>query len=62
MRLPLTKLENIVVIIITIHSLPLLLRLLFLVLTGGYTENLCVFYFYKFIGKLTVFLQIQELI
>ena len=55
MRLPLTKLENIALIIITIPLTlsPLLLLLLFRL--GGYTVNLCVFYFYKIIGKLTVF-------
>jgi hypothetical protein len=31
-----------------------------LVRLGGYIVNLCVFYFSKLIGKLTVFLQIQE--
>jgi hypothetical protein len=27
---------------------------------GGYTVNLCAFYFYKLIGKLTAFWQLQE--
>jgi hypothetical protein len=34
--------------------------LLFLVRLGGYIVNLCDFYFYKLIGKLTAFLQLQE--
>ncbi len=56
MRLSLTKLGNIVMIIITI---PLTLSPLCLVLIErlrGYTVNMCDFYFYKLIGKLTVFL------
>jgi hypothetical protein len=60
MRLPLTKLENIELIIITTPPLPSLLCVLFLVRPGGYTVNLCVFYFYKLIGKLTASLQLQE--
>ena len=36
------------------------LYLILLVRPGGYTVNLCSFYFYKFIGKLTAFLQLQE--
>ena len=38
------------------------LCLLLLVRLGGYTVTLCAFYFYKLIGKLTAFLQLQELI
>jgi hypothetical protein len=34
-----------------------LLCLLLLVCLGGYIVNLCVFYFYSLIGKLTVFFQ-----
>ena len=34
--------------------------LLLLVRLGGYIVNLCVFYFYRLIGKLTAFLQLQE--
>jgi hypothetical protein len=34
--------------------------LLLLVRLGGYIVNLCDFYFYKLIGKLTAFLQLQE--
>ena len=60
MRLPLTKLENIALIIITTPPLPSPLCLLLLVRPGGYTVNLCAFYFYKLIGKLTAFLQFQE--
>ena len=55
MSLPLTKLENIVLIIITIPLTLSPLYLLLLVRLGGYTVNLCSFYFYKFIGKLTAF-------
>jgi hypothetical protein len=36
------------------------LCLLLLVRLGGYIVNLCDFYFYKLIGKLTAFLQLQE--
>ena len=60
MRLLLTKLENITLIIITI---PLTLSpsyLLFLVRLEGYIVNLCDFYSYKIIGKLTSFLHLQE--
>ena len=60
MRLSLTKLENIVMIIITIPLTRSSLCLLLLTRLGGYTVNLCVFYFYKIIGKLTVFFQRQE--
>ena len=47
MRIPLTKLENIVLIIITIPLTISPLCLLFLVRLGGYTVNLYSFYFYK---------------
>ena len=60
MRLPLTKLENMALIIITIPLMLSPLCLLLLVRLGGYTVNLCAFYFYKLIGKLTAFLQLQE--
>ncbi len=59
MRLFLTKLENIGLTIITILLLLSPLCLLLLVRLGGYIVNLCDFYFYKLIGKLT-FLQLQE--
>jgi hypothetical protein len=36
------------------------LCLLLLVRLGGYIVNLSDFHFYKFIGKLTAFLQLQE--
>ena len=58
MRLPLTRLENITLTIrispLTISPLCLLVRL------GDYIVNLCVFYFYKLITKLTVSFQLQE--
>jgi hypothetical protein len=60
MRLLLTKLENIALTIITIHPMLSPLCLLLLVRLGGYIVNLCDFYFYKLIGKLTAFLQLQE--
>ena len=60
MRLPLTKLENIALIIITIPPPVSPLCLLLLVRPGGYKVNLCDFYFYKVIGKLTASLQLQE--
>ncbi len=60
MRLPLTKLENIALIIITIPLTLSPLCLLLLVRLGDYTVNLYVFYFYKLIGKLTASFQIQE--
>jgi hypothetical protein len=36
------------------------LYLLLIVRLGDYKVNLCNFYFYKLIGKLTAFLQLQE--
>jgi hypothetical protein len=36
------------------------LCLLLLVRLGDYIVNLCVFYFYKLIGKLTAFVQLQQ--
>ena len=60
MRMLLTKLENIALIIITIPRLASPLCLLLLVRPVGYTVNLCAFYFYKLIGKLTASLQLQE--
>jgi hypothetical protein len=38
------------------------LYLLLLVRLGGYIVNLCVFYSYRLIGKVTAFLQFQEFI
>ena len=60
MKLILTKLENIVLTIITIPLTLYPLCRLLLVRPGGYIVTLCVFYFYKVIGKLTVFFQVQE--
>ncbi len=60
MRLLVTKLENIVVTIITMNPIISPWILILLVRLGGYIVNLCDFYFYKIIGKLTGFLQIQE--
>ena len=60
MRIPLTKLENIELIIITVLlTLSPLCQLLVVRLTG-YTLSLSSFCFYKLIGKLTAFLQLQE--
>ena len=60
MRMLLTKLENITLIIITIPLTLSPLYLLLLLRLGGYPVNLCVFYFYKLIEKLTTSLQFQE--
>ena len=60
MKLPLTKLENITLIIITGPLRPSHLCLLLLVRLTGYTVNLYTFYFYRIIGKLTASLQLQE--
>jgi hypothetical protein len=60
MSLLLTKYDHTVQTIIIV---PLTLSpscLLLLVRLGGYIVNLCAFYFYKLIGKLTAFLQLQE--
>jgi hypothetical protein len=56
MRLFLTKLENITLIIITIRPTLDPLYLIFLVRLGDYIVNLCDFYSYNLIRKLTVFL------
>jgi hypothetical protein len=55
-----TTLENIVLTIITIPLTLSPLCLLLLVRLRGCIVNLCTFYFYKLIGKLTAFLQLQE--
>jgi hypothetical protein len=47
MRLPLTRLENIALTIIITPLTPSPLCLLLLLRLGGYTVNLCAFYFYK---------------
>ncbi len=60
MSLPLTKLENIALTIITILRMLSPLCLLLLIRPGGYIVTFCSFYFYKLIGKLTAFLQLQE--
>jgi hypothetical protein len=60
MRLLLTKLENVSLTIITFHLMISPLCLLLLVRLGDYIVNLCDFYSYKLIGKLTAFLQLQE--
>jgi hypothetical protein len=60
MRLLLTKLEIIVLTIITILPILSPLCLLLIVRPGDYIVNLCDFYCYKFIGKLTAFLHLQE--
>jgi hypothetical protein len=56
MRLLPTKVENIALTIITTIRLIIYpLCLLSLVRLGGYIVNLCDYYFYKLIGKLTRF-------
>jgi hypothetical protein len=58
MRLSLTKYEDTVQTIIIVPLTLSPLCPLLPVRLGDYTENLCVFYFYKIIGKLTTFLQL----
>ncbi len=60
MRLLLTKSYNAVLTIMIVHLTLFPLCLLLLVRLGVYTVNLCSFYFYRLIGKLTAFLQLQE--
>jgi hypothetical protein len=60
MKLLITKLENIALTIITILLILYPSYLLLLVRLGDYIVNLCAFYSYKLIGKLTAFLQLQE--
>jgi hypothetical protein len=60
MRLPLTKLENIALTIITILRMLSPLCLILLIRPGGYIVTFCSFYFYNLIEKLTAFLQFQE--
>jgi hypothetical protein len=62
MRLPLTRSESIELTVIITHLTLLHLCLLLLVCLGGYIVNLCDFYSYRLIGKLTAFLQLQEFI
>jgi hypothetical protein len=54
------KYENIVLTTTIIHRARYLLCLRLLVRLGGYKANLSDFYSYRLIGKLTVFLQLQE--
>jgi hypothetical protein len=56
------KYGNIVLTTTTGHRVWYHLCLLFLVRLGGYIVNLSDFYSYRFIGKLTAFLQLQEFI
>jgi hypothetical protein len=60
MRLLLTKSYNTVLIIIIVHLTLPPLCLLLLVRLGACTAKLCAFYFYRLIGKLTAFLQLEE--
>ena len=60
MRMLLTKSYNTVLTIIIVPLMLFPLCLLLLVRLGVSTVNLCVFSFYKLIGKLTTFLQLQE--
>ena len=61
MRLLLTKYSNTVPTIIIVPLTLLPLFLLFLVQRTTSTVRLYTFYFWRLIGKLTVFLQVQEL-
>jgi hypothetical protein len=54
------KYGNIVLTTTTGHRVRYHLCLLLLVRLGGYIVNLSDFYSYRFIGKLTAFLQLQE--
>jgi hypothetical protein len=60
MRLLLTKYDQTVQTIIIVPLMLSPLCQLLLVRLGGYIVKLCAFYFYKLIGKLTAFLQLQE--
>ena len=60
MRLLLTKSYNTVMTVIIVPLMLFPLFLLLVVRLDVSTVNLCSFYFYRLIGKLTVFLQIQE--
>jgi hypothetical protein len=55
MSLMMIKFENIALTIITTHRPLSDLCQLLLERLGGYIVNLCVFYFYNLIGKLTTF-------
>ena len=60
MRLALTRLENMALTIITTPLMLSPLCLLLLVRLAGYMVNLCAFYSYRLIRKLTAFFQLQE--
>ena len=62
MRLLLTKSYNTVLIILIALLTQSPLCLLLLVRLGVYTANLFAFFFYRLIGKLSGFLQLQEFI
>ncbi len=62
MWLSLTKFDSITLIIIIVPPTLYPLYLVFLVRLEGYIVNLCDFYFYKIIGKLTTFFQLQMFI
>ena len=57
---PLTYTVPIIIIVLLTLFPQIKLFVLWLVRLDGYTANLCLFYFYRFIGKLTDFLQLQE--
>jgi hypothetical protein len=60
MWLPLIKYGSITLTIISTHRDQSRLYLIFLVCLGGYIANSLDCYSYRFIGKLTVFLELQE--
>ncbi len=60
MKMLLTKYANTAQTIIIVPLTLSPLYLLLLVHLGVYIVNLCAFYFYRLIGKLTAFLQLQE--
>ncbi len=57
---PLTYTVPIIIIVLLMLFPQIKLFVLWLVRLDGYTANLCLFYFYRLIGKLTDFLQLQE--
>ena len=60
MRMMLTKSYNTTLIIIIVPVMLSSFCLILLVRLDDYTANLYAFYFYRLIGKLTAFLQLQE--
>ncbi len=56
----LIKYGNIVLTTTTGHRVRYHIYLLLIVRLGGYIVNLSDFYYYRIIGKLTAFLQVQE--